>query len=116
MPLAPATCILPFLLLQVSFVTVYKGPDIYVPSAFTPNNDGLNDILRAIPVGIKEFKYFKVFNRGGQVVFATTEPSKGWDGRFKGFDQNVESFVWVAEGIDEGGNRILKKGTVTLIR
>ena len=44
-------------------VQVYKGPDIYMPTAFTPNNDGKNDIFKPFTVGIEKLNYFKVFNR-----------------------------------------------------
>jgi gliding motility-associated-like protein len=97
-------------------IKVYKGPEIYVPSAFTPDNDGLNDILKAVPVGIKDFKYFKVFNRWGQVVFSTKDPSRGWDGKFNNAIQDGNSFVWIAEGTDVNGKRIQRKGSVTIVR
>jgi gliding motility-associated-like protein len=97
-------------------VKVYRGPEIYVPSAFTPDNDGLNDMLRAVPVGIKDFKYFKIFNRWGQAVFSTKDPSKGWDGKFNNAVQDGNSFVWIAEGTDATGKRIQRRGSVTVIR
>ena len=62
-------------------IKVYMGPEIYVPTAFTPNGDNLNDVVKAIPVGMKQFNYFVIFNRWGQKVFYTTDPSKGWDGQ-----------------------------------
>ena len=58
-------------------IKVYIGPEIYVPNAFTPGNDGKNDLLKAIPVGIKKFNFFIVYNRWGNQVFYTTDPSKG---------------------------------------
>jgi gliding motility-associated-like protein len=98
-------------------VFVFKTqPDIFVPSAFTPNNDGLNDRLKAIPVGIKEFKYFKVFNRWGELVFATTNANNSWDGIIKGQPQSTGVFTWMAKGIDFRGTTIERKGTITLIR
>ncbi len=98
------------------FIKVYKGPDIYVPSGFTPNNDGLNDVLKAIPVGIRELRYFRIFNRWGQMVFSTRNPQQGWDGKIKGAEQPTGSFVWVAEAIDYLGNQVVYKGIVTIIR
>jgi gliding motility-associated-like protein len=68
-------------------VKVFNGIEIYVPTAFTPNGDGHNDILKAIAVGIKEFKYFNIYNRWGQLVFRTTNASKGWDGKRSGILQ-----------------------------
>lgn len=96
-------------------IKVYKGPDIYVPSGFTPNNDGLNDLLKAIPVGIKEFRYFRIFNRWGQRVFSTVNPSTGWDGKLNGIAQPISTFVWMAEAIDYKGNQVSRKGVVTII-
>lgn len=98
------------------FIKAYKGPEIYVPTGFTPDDNGLNDILRPIAVGIKEFRYFRVFNRWGEMVFMTRDPSKGWDGRIKGVRQSTGTFVWMAEGIDYRGNLISRKGFVTIIR
>jgi gliding motility-associated-like protein len=97
-------------------IKVYQGPEIYVPKGFTPNGDGKNDLLRAIPVGIKEFKYFAVYNRWGQRVFFTKDPSRGWDGTVNGVLQDVSAFVWIANGVDYKGNIIQRKGTVMLIR
>jgi len=97
-------------------IKVYKGPEIYVPSGFTPNHDGLNDLLKAFPVGIKEFRYFRVFNRWGQMVFSTRDPSIGWDGKINGVEQPTGTFVWMAEALDYKGNLISRKGVVTIVR
>lgn len=97
-------------------IKVYQGPEIYVPSGFTPNGDGKNDWLIPLPVGIKEFKYFRVFNRWGQMIFETKDPFRGWDGRIKGVDQQPGVFVWIAEGIDYTGNVVSRRGTSTLIK
>lgn len=97
-------------------IKVYRGPEIYVPNAFTPNNDGRNDILKVIPVGIKEFRHFVVYNRWGQQVFFTSNPTNGWDGNFRNAPQDTNTFVWKAEGIDSKGTLIKKTGTATLIR
>ncbi|MCB0715703.1 MAG: gliding motility-associated C-terminal domain-containing protein [Chitinophagaceae bacterium] len=97
-------------------IKVYKGPDIYVPSAFSPNNDGKNDLLRAIPVGIKDFMYLKIFNRWGTLIFITQDASRGWDGKIKGVEQSTGTYIWIAEGIDYRGNKISRQGTTTIIR
>lgn len=98
-------------------VRVFKtGPDIFVPSGFTPNGDGRNDVIRPILVGIKQLKYFRIYNRWGQLVFSTTESGKGWDGRISGMDQSTNNFVYVAQAIDYTGRIISKKGNVMLIR
>jgi gliding motility-associated-like protein len=97
-------------------VKVYDKPDIHVPTAFTPGGDGLNDLLRAVPVGIREFHFLKVYNRWGQLVFATSDYKKGWDGIIDSKVQGSNVYVWIAEAVDYKGNLIRKKGTVTLIR
>jgi gliding motility-associated-like protein len=90
--------------------------DIFVPNAFTPNNDGHNDLLRAIPIGITQFKYFTVYNRWGQPVFTTTNASVGWDGTLSGNILPPGTFVWVAAGVDYTGRLVQRKGVVILIR
>ncbi|HKB43981.1 MAG TPA: T9SS type B sorting domain-containing protein, partial [Chitinophagaceae bacterium] len=98
-------------------VKVFKtNPYIFVPSAFTPNGDGLNDIIRPIAVGIKQIKYFSIYNRWGQMVFTTTTNGQGWDGKIAGKPQNSGVFVWMVSAIDYIGKSIYLKGTVTLIR
>jgi gliding motility-associated-like protein len=98
-------------------VTVYQvKPDLFVPDAFTPNGDGLNDVFKPVPVGIKKLNFFKVYNRLGELVFSTTAQKAGWDGTFKGQPQDPGVFVWMAEAVDYLGKVIFKKGSVTLIR
>lgn len=97
-------------------IRIYKGPEIYIPSAFTPDHDGLNDILKPFCVGLKRLDYFKVFNRYGEVVFLSKSYHGGWDGKFKGKDQPSGTYIWIVSGLDYLGNTIAKKGTIILIR
>lgn len=98
-------------------VTVFQtGPDIFVPTAFTPNNDRKNDKLIPIPVGVKELDFFRVYNRFGQLIFSTTTIGEGWDGIFNGQEQGSSTFTWYVQGTDYTGKTIFKKGTSTLIR
>ena len=98
-------------------VIVYKvTPGLYVPSAFTPNGDGINDVFKPVPIGMKYIKYFKVYDRRGTLMFSTTVQNNGWDGRYKGAPQDSQVFVWIVDGIDYQDKEIFKKGTVTLIR
>lgn len=98
-------------------ITVFKtAPDIFVPTAFSPNNDGLNDVLVPVPVGLKDYDFFEIYSRWGQRVFSTTQIGKGWDGTINGRPQDSDTFVWLVQGTDFTGKRIYKKGTVVLIR
>ncbi|MBK7346036.1 MAG: choice-of-anchor L domain-containing protein [Chitinophagaceae bacterium] len=96
-------------------VKVYKGPDIYVPTAFTPNGDGLNDLLKAIPVGMKINQYFKIYNRWGHQVFATSDFHRGWNGRLKDGNVSTGTYVWVAQGIDYLGRTVFRRGSVLVL-
>lgn len=97
-------------------VKIYKGPDIYLPNAFTPNGDSRNDIFRGIPVGLQEFNYLKIYNRWGQLVFNTSDYRNGWDGNWLGQKQPGGVYVVMVKGKDYKGNIIEKKATVMLIR
>jgi len=97
-------------------VKVFSVAGIFVPSAFTPNGDGHNDVLRAIPMGMREFGYFAVWIRWGPRVFYTTDPAIGWDGTIGGRPGEAGAFIWKVSGIDYKGDKVLREGTVFLIR
>ncbi len=99
-------------------VRVWKtNPYVFVPTAFTPNNDGNNDVFRPIAVGMAKINYFSVYNRWGQLLFTTTTNGKqGWDGRVNGRLQNTGVFVWMVSAVDYLGKSFFLKGTVALIR
>ncbi|MEP6595191.1 MAG: PKD domain-containing protein [Ginsengibacter sp.] len=98
-------------------VKVYKiEPGLYVPNAFTPGNDGINDVFRPLPIGMKSITYFRVFNRWGLLMYSSTKSEKGWDGTYKGKPQDPGVYVWMVEGIDYLDKRITRKGSVVLIR
>ncbi|MDE3235145.1 MAG: PKD domain-containing protein [Bacteroidota bacterium] len=98
-------------------VKVFKSePDIFIPSAFTPNGDSRNDIERPVLIGIKQLDYFRIYNRWGQLLYSTSEAGQGWDGTFNGTAQQSGTYVYMAQGTDFRGKIISKKGTVVLIR
>jgi gliding motility-associated-like protein len=97
------------------FIKVYNGPTFYVPNSFTPNGDGVNEIFRAIPVGMAN-SYFRIFNRTGQLMFETSQYLKGWDGTFNGKLQPNGTYVWIVTGTDRDYKKVEMKGTVNLIR
>jgi gliding motility-associated-like protein len=97
-------------------VKVIKEVKVYVPTAFTPNNDGLNDFIKPIMLGIKELKFFRIYNRGGQMVYDYNSNEKGWDGKIGGLPQSTAVYVWMFEGIGWDKKTHIQKGTITLIR
>jgi gliding motility-associated-like protein len=90
--------------------------DIFVPKAWSPNKDGKNDALYPMPVCIRELKFFRVFNRWGQLVFETNILYQGWDGIFKGQPQVMDVYTWTLEAIGEDGKVHKKAGNSVLIR
>jgi gliding motility-associated-like protein len=98
-------------------VTVFNGiANIWVPSGFTPNKDGKNDILRPITKGIKQLIQFNVFNRWGQLIYTTNRMGEGWDGTYKGEFQPSGAYVYEAVGIDYADKKVYTKGTSVIIR
>lgn len=91
-------------------------PEAFIPTAFTPNGDGVNDAFRPKVAGMKKFIYFGVYNRWGQLLFSTREPNKGWDGTYKGIAQESGTYVYVIDAIKYNDNPYFRKGTFVLIR
>ncbi len=87
-----------------------------MPTAFTPNGDGLNDLCRPVIFGTLDKYEFTVYNRYGETVFHSKQPGKGWDGMVKGKQQNAGTFMWVCQYQLDGKMLELEKGTVVLIR
>lgn len=84
---------------RLNTYTVHIEPksSIDVPTAFTPNGDGVNDLINVDGWGIKKLNYFRVFNRWGELIFETSDLKLGWDGFYKGVPQNMETYVYQAE-------------------
>ncbi len=90
-------------------------PLIGLPTAFSPNGDGENDILYVRGAAIKTLD-LKIFNRWGQLVFETTTKEKGWDGTFNGQPQPIEAYAYVLQATFIDGTAKLLKGNITLLR
>ncbi len=97
-------------------VIVDEAYALNMPSAFTPNGDGKNDVVYVRGWGIKELLEFKIFNRWGNMVFSTTDLSTGWDGTHNGKDQNIDTYVYVVTVLNYDGKVVTKKGTINLMR
>lgn len=89
---------------------------IYFPNAFSPNQDGLNDIFKPIITGKISEYYLAIYNHYGQMVFNTTNPNIGWDGNVKGEPQNSGIFVWYSRYKEKNKAIKVEKGSVLLVR
>ncbi|MFL5740073.1 MAG: gliding motility-associated C-terminal domain-containing protein [Flavisolibacter sp.] len=89
---------------------------VYIPTAFTPNNDGRNDQFRALVFGLLKHFQMTIYNRWGTVVFTSHDPARGWDGKYAGLEQGNHLFIWTCTYQFEGGEQKTEKGTVMLLR
>jgi gliding motility-associated-like protein len=88
---------------------------VFVPTAFTPNGNNVNDRLR--PLGsINTIEYFRVYNRWGNLVFQTNVIGEGWDGLYKGVLQPADTYMWVLAGKTNDGQAVKLSGKTLLIR
>ena len=100
-------------------VTIYVNAQdlVVLPSAFTPNGDGVNDRFRMVRhLNVKELLEFSVFNRGGKMVFTTTDINGGWDGNLEGRKAGMDTYTWLVRAVNRDGKNVSQKGNVTLIR
>jgi gliding motility-associated-like protein len=98
-------------------IIVYSSCYLAVPNAFTPNNDGRNDLLRPLNAVKTRQLTFKIYNRWGQLVFQTADWKKGWDGTINGLPQTAGMYAWILQYVDrDTGETRLMKGTAALIR
>jgi gliding motility-associated-like protein len=91
------------------------GNQIYVANAFTPNGDGNNDIVYVHSESIKSLSFY-VYDQWGELLFATTDIKKGWDGYYKGTKEPTGVYVYFVKAIMNDGAQLNKKGTITLLR
>lgn len=97
-------------------ISVVDLDDIYVPTAFTPNNDGRNDDIKPF-FGTKFIlKEFSIFSRWGERVFTTSKKNEAWKGKINGIEQDAGVYVWILKYVDDKGKLAEKKGTLILIR
>jgi gliding motility-associated-like protein len=100
-----------------TMMKVFYNCYIAVPSAFTPNGDGLNDFLYPLNAYKADNLEFRVYNRWGQLVFETKDWTKKWDGRVNGNAQASGTYVWMLRYKNrDTGQQFSLKGTTVLIR
>lgn len=98
-------------------IWVVSYGQIFVPNAFSPNGDGINDVLMPRIVGYSKINYFHIFNRYGQQVYTSTNDNyPAWDGKYNGQVGDVGAYFWVINVTSADGTKVTKKGDITLIR
>lgn len=101
---------------DVTIVFEVTCDTVYFPSAFTPNNDGRNDVFRGNGNrSVKEY-HLTVYDRWGHIVFTTTDIMQGWNGKVKSVEQASGIYIWDASYISKSGILHKRKGTVALLR
>lgn len=102
-----------------SLLVTSECSSVYIPSAFSPNNDGVNDVFKAFGMEINDFELI-IYNRWGEKIFQTQDINLGWDGTYKGTVSPLGTYVWELEASDKYGKPLLKdiqrRGVVNLIR
>jgi gliding motility-associated-like protein len=103
---------------SITIETSHNCDDILFPTAFSPNNDGLNDQFGPLPLRnlslLKNYS-LRIYNRYGQVVFSSTNPFEKWDGFFRGQPADTGSYMWRAEYIYNNGSALKKEGAITIV-
>ncbi len=103
---------------DTAYVKVYVDPpaDVFIPTAFTPDGDGTNDVFRVVNRLNRKISEFRVFNRAGQELFYSTTGNAGWDGTYKGEPQPGGVYYYILRIAYPDGTEKVHKGDITLIR
>ena len=104
------------LTVDTQMVKVHKKIEIYVPTAFTPGNNGLNNYLRPLLMGFEKVNFFRIYDRWGKLIFEMKSDRPGWDGKIKNIPQEIQTVVWMIEAVDLDGVIHHRQGTTVLMR
>ena len=97
-------------------VWVFDKSEVYVPTAFSPNGDGANDVLLPFYINIAKLNYFRIYDRWGKLIFETNSLTESWNGLVNGKQAPLETYAWTVACVDADGKLLLRKGMVTMIR
>ncbi len=98
------------------FIDILKKYTIDVPSAFTPNGDGINDIIYVQGWGVEDLLLFRIYNRYGEIIFESTDKDIGWDGTYKGKMQGIETYTYEASVRTYEDQILFKRGSIKLLK
>ena len=96
-------------------INVEVSGNISVPNLFTPNGDGVNDLLEIYGYSIDELD-FRIYDRWGEIVFQTNSILDSWDGKFKGMELNTAVFVYSIKVKYKDGREVIQQGNITLVK
>lgn len=103
---------------SVELIEISADADVFIPNAFTPNNDGINDVFVAVGEEVREYE-LSVWNRWGDLVFQTEDPTQVWDGGYQGGDHYVQDGLYTYRVVYNGScsaEKIVKTGHITSFR
>ncbi|MEO8569653.1 MAG: gliding motility-associated C-terminal domain-containing protein, partial [Ginsengibacter sp.] len=106
---------------EITIFVECKDANLLLPTAFTPNNDNLNDVYYPLTRGVKTVLNFAIYNREGQLIFQKknfppNDKSFGWDGSTRGQQPSTAVYVYIMEALCDSGEKLSKKGSFVLIR
>ena len=106
---------------DITLTVSCDGSNIFLANSFTPNNDGVNDMFFPQTPGMDRIKLFRVYNRWGQVLhevsnFPSSDPKFGWDGTFNGNPLPPDVYVYYLETSCPDGEKLFKKGDISLLK
>jgi gliding motility-associated-like protein len=96
-----------------NYAEVYAPAAVFIPSAFTPNSDGMNDVFKIKGENLQDFKLL-VYDRWGEKIYESTNSSEGWDGTYKGNPVQNDTYVYQVTAKNLGDKKMT--GAVTLVR
>jgi gliding motility-associated-like protein len=98
-------------------IRVLEGDcDVYLPSAFTPNNDSRNETFGVVDYAAFQYFSMQIFDKWGKLIFTTNDAGKKWDGSYKGKQVNAGAYIWVMTYVNRKGIKVNEQGSVMLIR
>ncbi len=100
---------------QSNIATVVPAPTLFVPNAFTPNTDGINEKFGVVGQGIGYFN-MKIYNAWGEMVYECNSPEDGWDGKFRGVDSPVGTYIYTITARGLKGDHIYRNGNFSLVK
>lgn len=98
-----------------TFTVQAKNTDIYIPSAFSPNNDGINDELTVFITNPISY-HLEIYNRWNQLLFVSDAIQNKWNGKYKGEEVPVDGYLYILKVTTANGKQIQKQGIITLLR